>query len=240
MPNLFEPSGKREYITAIFSRIVKTYDLMNKIITFGQDSSWKKLAVSMLEPERNGIYLDIGTGTGDIAQLIAGQNPECSVVAVDLTYPMVQLGKDRNSFANIYWLLADAQDLPFSQNVFDGVISGYLIRNAVDPLIVLSEKNRVLNPGKKAVSLDTTPPEKNLLYPLVSIYLKFLIPFLGRMIAQDKSAYSYLQESTRRYIDAKQLLCLYKQAGFINPQFKKFMAGTIAIHHGLKTKNQEN
>jgi demethylmenaquinone methyltransferase/2-methoxy-6-polyprenyl-1,4-benzoquinol methylase len=238
LPNSSGQVNKQAIVKAIFGRIANTYDRMNKTISLGQDANWKRKAVDILGLENDGTYLDIGAGTGDLAFIIALLQPDALVIAAELTFPMVLVGKTSKPTDRISWLVADAHALPFSSNLFDGVISGYLIRNVVDPLIVLSEQYRVLNPGKKVVSLDTTPPEKNLLFPFVSIYLRILIPLLGRMIAQDKSAYTYLQESTRRHINAIELLSLYRQAGFINTQFIKLMAGTIAIHYGLKAENQ--
>ena len=147
---------------------------------------------------------------------------------------MLAEAKRRFTGRNISWLACDANTLPFASDTFDAVTFGYLLRNVDDALTVLREVHRVLKPGGKVVCLDTTPPEKNLLYPFVRLYFRFGIPVLGKMIADDEAAYAYLTGSTMDFYSATDLADLFVSAGFKDVQFKKFMFGTIGVHWGVK------
>jgi demethylmenaquinone methyltransferase / 2-methoxy-6-polyprenyl-1,4-benzoquinol methylase len=114
------------------------------------------------------------------------------------------------------------------------VTFGYLLRNVDDAGQVLREVYRVLQPGGKVVCLDTTPPERNLLYPLVRLYFRFGIPVLGKFLADDAAAYAYLTGSTMDFYSAPALAEVFAAAGFNRIGYKKFMLGTIGVHWGSK------
>ena len=147
---------------------------------------------------------------------------------------MLSEAQKRFAVLDISWQVCDANALPFSEGVFKAVTFGYLLRNVDDSLHVLKEVRRVLAPGGRVVCLDTTPPEKSFLYPFIRFYLRFGIPLLGRMLADDEAAYTYLTGSTMDFHDARELADLFRQAGFREVGFKKFMMGTIGVHWGEK------
>jgi demethylmenaquinone methyltransferase/2-methoxy-6-polyprenyl-1,4-benzoquinol methylase len=218
----------------MFARISPRYDLLNRLMTFGRDKAWRKEAITNLEIRPGQTILDAGSGTGDIALEILQRFPDAKVVAADLTIEMIKVGKQRSGGGRIRWVVADAQSLPFGKNNFDGVISGYLLRNVPDVDISLKEQYRVAVPGAHFVSLDTTPPRKNLLYPFINFYLKVVIPTLGKWITGDKAAYTYLPETTRHFLTAEALADRIRAAGFKNIQFVRRMMGSMAIHRAIK------
>ncbi len=176
----------------MFSRIAPFYDRMNKIMTFGQDSRWRKRVVQLLQPVDGNLYLDSGAGTGDLSELILKAAPNARVVAADLTWEMIALGKKTRKDDGILWLLADAQSLPFASGSFKGTVSGYLFRNVPDIDRTLVEQVRVLGIKSRLISLDTTPPARSILLPFILFYLKWIIPFFGRLLSGDNQAYDYL------------------------------------------------
>jgi demethylmenaquinone methyltransferase/2-methoxy-6-polyprenyl-1,4-benzoquinol methylase len=132
------------------------------------------------------------------------------------------------------WSNADALALPFSSDLFQAVISGFLMRNVIDCLAALREQYRVLKPGGRIVILDTTRPKRNLLSPLIWLHMHYVIPLLGTLLSGQSDAYTYLPESTEAFLSAEDLASKMAEAGFKQTGFKRLMFGTIAIHWGLK------
>ncbi len=226
--------SKAVAVQNMFDAIAGQYDLMNRVMTMGQDQKWRRFVVSRIAMPKTGRVLDLATGTGDIAALLAGEYPDAYVTGGDFSQNMLTFAKKRFKDINIDWQACDANTLPFADNTFDGVTFGYLLRNVDDVPKVLTEIHRVLKPGGTIISLDTTPPAKNILYPFITTYLRYGIPILGRMIASDEAAYSYLTGSTMGFYKADELAEAFTTAGFKKVEFKKFMCGTIAVHWGSK------
>lgn len=232
--NLPEPAKKHDYVRLMFARIAPFYDRMNRIMTFGQDSRWRRRVIELLQPQEKRIYLDAGAGTGDLSKLIVNATPLSTVFAIDLTREMIDLGKKRHPDERIIWLQADTQFLPFENGIFQGVVSGYVYRNVTDIDKAITEHIRVTTSTGKIICLDSTPPSKNLLYPFIQLYLKWILPLIGRLVTGDSQAYRYLSLSTSRHLTAQELAKCMERNGCVNIQFEKWMAGTIAIHSGSK------
>jgi len=221
-------------VQKMFDDIARRYDLMNRVMTFGQDQHWRRFVVNKAGNIKNGRLLDLASGTGDIAALFRNSVSDALVIGADFSLNMLGEAQRRFTDQTIYWQACDANKLPYQDNVFNAVTFGYLLRNVDDSLAVLKEVWRVLAPGGKIVCLDTTPPEKNILYPFIRLYFRYGIPLLGRLVARDKSAYAYLTGSTMDFHDAEDLADLFRQAGFKQVNYEKFMLGTIGIHWGTK------
>jgi demethylmenaquinone methyltransferase/2-methoxy-6-polyprenyl-1,4-benzoquinol methylase len=229
-----EKENKRKYVREMFARIARRYDRMNRIMSLGQDVRWRQEVVCILDPHPNRLYLDVGAGTGDLSLEISKNSPDSRVIAVDLTYQMLAYGRITPDHPAISRVVADAQALPFSEGIFSGAVSGYLFRNVPDIDRALSEQQRVLSTDARVVCLDTTPPEHNFLYPFIIFYLKWVIPLLGKMIVNDRQAYVYLPESTRRHISAGGFGQKMKAVGLTSVTWQKLMFGTMAIHTAIK------
>lgn len=226
--------SKAVAVQKMFDAIAGQYDLMNRVMTMGQDQRWRRFVVGRLDGIKDGRVLDLATGTGDIAALLAKQYPQAYITGGDFSQNMLTFAKQRFAKEIIDWQACDANRLPFADNTFDGVTFGYLLRNVDDVPKVLREIHRVLKPSGTIVSLDTTPPAKNILYPFITAYLRYGIPILGRMIASDEAAYSYLTGSTMGFYKADDLAQAFREARFNGVEYKKFMCGTIAVHWGKK------
>ena len=218
----------------MFDAIAGRYDLMNRVMTLGQDQKWRRYVVQRAGDPEGGRVLDLATGTGDIAALTSQMYRGCRVVGGDFSLNMLLQARQRFDRNNISWQAADANTLPFAAETFESVTFGYLLRNVDDLETVLREVHRVLKRGGRVVCLDTTPPEKNIFYPFIQLYLRVGIPLLGRMIARDENAYAYLTGSTMDFYSAEDLAAAFQRAGFSAVGYKKFMLGTIAVHWGEK------
>jgi len=228
--------AKSSYIQGMFGRIAERYNLMNRLMTLGQDQRWRRFVVEQSAIPANGSALDLATGTGDIAFEVLKAHPGAEVVGADFALPMMYVGQRTDLGGKMCWCAADAMHLPFPSAHFDSVMSGYLVRNVIDIMQTLREQVRVLKPGGRIVILDTTPPPRNLLRPFILAYLKYGIPLLGRLIGGSNAAdaYKYLPESTQAFKTPQELAALMREVGLINVQYRTFMFGTMAIHWGVK------
>lgn len=223
-------------VQAMFGRIASRYDLLNRLMTAGQDMAWRRFMVGLLHLSPEAEVLDIATGTGDIAFEIRRQVPGAKVIAADFALPMMQVGKRRPMGSAVAWSAADALNMPFGDARFEAVVSGYLFRNVPDVERALAEQLRILQPGGRIATLDTTPPPDNVLKPFIVAYLKYGIPTLGQLVAPDPSAYAYLPASTLRFKHPAELADLMRAAGFVDVQYRRFMFGTMAVHWGTKPR----
>lgn len=222
------------YVRTMFARIAGRYDVMNRLMTFGQDGSWRRYVLEQAALAPGQRLLDLGTGTGDLALAALQAQPALTAVGGDFTLTMMRVGQRRPNGQRVRWSGTDALNLPFPDGAFDAVISGYLMRNVADLGRAWAEQYRVLKPGGRVVCLDTTPPPANLLRPFIRFHLNTVIPTLGRLIAGDSSAYTYLPESTTGFLAAEALADRMRTVGFEAVVFRRLMLGTMAVHTGRK------
>ena len=227
-------SEQSRYVQAMFTRIAHRYDRMNRLMTAGQDVRWRREVIQRAGLPSNGYLLDLGAGTGDLAREALRQHPASRAVAADFTLEMMRMGRRRLETAHLVWSAADALQLPYPQDTFDAVVSGFLLRNVIDIRQALREQYRLLKPGGRVVSLDTTRPSANLLSPVINLYLHVVIPTLGELVTGDSDAYKYLPDSTEAFLGAEQLASRMIAAGFREVGFRRVMFGTVAIHWGTK------
>jgi len=222
------------YIQGMFTRIASRYDLMNRLMTAGQDKFWRKLVIRQAALPDNGLLLDLGGGTGDLGLDALRENPTTLAVEADFTFEMLRVGKERAGADALHWSTADALNLPFDDGIYDAVVSGFLMRNVIDLPQALREQYRVLKPGGRIVILDTTKPGKNLLSPAIRFHMHTVIPFLGALISGQSDAYTYLPDSSEDFLRAEELAVHLAVAGFQEVGFQRLMFGAIAIHWGKK------
>jgi demethylmenaquinone methyltransferase / 2-methoxy-6-polyprenyl-1,4-benzoquinol methylase len=223
---------KARYVQDIFTRIAPRYDLMNRLMTGGQDIRWRREVIQRAALHPDSLLLDLGAGTGDLAREALHQQPTARITAADFTLEMMRAGrKPQDTFA---WSSADALSLPFHDETFDAVVSGFLMRNVVDSVAALREQLRILKPGGRIVILDTTRPRRNLLSPFIWIHLHIIIPTLGTLLSGQRDAYTYLPDSTEAFLSAEELAARMTTVGFREIGYKRLMFGTIAMHWGQK------
>jgi demethylmenaquinone methyltransferase/2-methoxy-6-polyprenyl-1,4-benzoquinol methylase len=216
----------------MFTRIAHRYDMMNRLMTGYQDVRWRKQVIKLAELKPSASLLDLGTGTGDLAREALSEFPNARVTAADFTLEMMRVGAQQIGPLN--FSTADALRLPFENESFDAVVSGFLMRNVIDLKLALEEQHRVLKSGGRIVILDTTRPKRNLLSPFIWIHMHVIIPALGGLLSGVREAYTYLPDTTESFVTAEQLAQRLNDAGFQNVGYQRLMFGTIAIHHAKK------
>ena len=228
------PQHKSSYVQEMFNRIAPRYDLMNRLMTFGRDQSWRKRLIRHAGVSKNALVLDIATGTGDIADDALQQVPGLQAVGGDFTVEMMRAGQHMPGRESIRWVASDTLALPFPDNTFDSVTSGFLMRNVIDVVGAFREQMRVTRPGGRVVVLESSPPKDNILKPFIRFHLNTIIPTLGKLVTGDSAAYRYLPDSTQQFQGPEELATTMRAEGLVDVTYQMFMFGTIAIHSGSK------
>jgi len=219
-------------VSAIFSRVARRYDRMNHLMTFGQDLRWRRQAARRAAPAAGDIVLDLGTGTGDLSLAVLQEKSSARVVGADFNRLMLAGARGKGVKELV---TCDALGVPFEDEEFDVVVSGFLVRNVCDLERTLAEMRRVLKSGGRLVVLDTTRPRRNILLPFIRFYLHAVIPLLGWLVTGNVEAYRYLPASTEGFLSAEELAKQMRIAGFSEVEFRRLMFGTAALHWGRKS-----
>lgn len=232
-------SNKATYVHAMFDTIAPRYDLMNRLMTFGMDRGWRNDVVAQAAPPVGGKALDVATGTGDIAIALAKRiGPRGTVVAMDFSEGMMRPGPGKATHAGvggvIRFMAANALDLPFPDDTFDCVTTGFAMRNVTDIERAFREMRRVTKPGGRVVCLEVAKPGFPPVRFLHHVYFNHLVPLLGRLITGNGEAYRYLPESARNFPPPFALKAIMERAGLRDVRFRRLSLGAVAIHTGTK------
>ncbi len=228
-----DPQERARYVQSLFQQIAPRYDLMNRLMTGGQDVHWRQQVIRRAALPPGGRLLDLGAGTGDLSREALRQYPNSHPFAADFTLGMMFVGKEQSG-ENFPWSCADALQLPFPDQSFDAIVSGFLLRNVVNLDQALREQYRVLRPGGRMVALDTTRPRPSVLSPFIRFHMHHVIPFLGGLLTGQRDAYIYLPTSSENFLLAEDLKARIEACGFNQAGFQRLMFGTTAIHWGVK------
>lgn len=234
------PPEKAAYVNRMFARIAHRYDLMNRIMTAGQDRRWRKWLLRQAHLPPGGSLLDVATGTGDIAFQAWRQYPHLNqVVGVDFTLPMMKVGQQRQAAkpeqrARIAWSAGDTGYLPFPNDTFNAVVSGFLMRNVTDVSQALAEQRRVCKPGGRVLVLEIPRPPDTLGGALFRLYFHRVVPVVGGLISGQPDAYAYLPASADRFLRPDELKAKMEQIGLRQVSYTMLMVNTVALHVGIK------
>ncbi|RZJ64554.1 MAG: bifunctional demethylmenaquinone methyltransferase/2-methoxy-6-polyprenyl-1,4-benzoquinol methylase UbiE [Flavobacterium sp.] len=229
--------GKKEQVTRMFDNISGNYDGLNRVISFGIDRSWRKKVLALVAETRPEDILDIATGTGDLAILMA-ETRAIQIVGLDLSEGMLEVGRkkiaDRNLEKRIKLIQGDSENLPFDDHTFDAVTVSFGIRNFETLEKGLEEILRVMRPGGILVILETSNPEKFPFKQGYRFYNKYILPLIGKLFSKDNSAYGYLSESASVFPYGEELNNILRKIGFIDVEALPQTFGVATIYVGFK------
>jgi demethylmenaquinone methyltransferase/2-methoxy-6-polyprenyl-1,4-benzoquinol methylase len=223
-------------VRSMFDRIAGVYDLMNTAMTAGMHHRWRRRAADLAALEPGGSALDVCCGTGDLAlELATRVAPDGAVVGSDFAERMLDAARakaERRGVAGVRFEWADALRLPYGDASFDAATIGFGARNLADLDRGLSELRRVLRPGGRLVILEITQPTRLPLSAFYSLWFDRIVPLLGTF-AGERSAYTYLPESVKRFPSPRGLAERMGAAGFPRVRYLVLAGGIITIHSGV-------
>ncbi len=200
----------------MFDNIADRYDLLNRIISLGIDQSWRKRTVASLNLKEGSEALDLATGTGDLALMIAARTPARRVIGVDPSSGMLAVGFKKIAKQNledrVQLLEGDAQELPFADDSFDGTTIAFGIRNVPDREKGLREMARVTRPGGRIAILELSEPRSGLMGAMARFHIHTLVPWLGSLLSGAKE-YRYLQKSIEAFPPAEEFAQTMRENG---------------------------
>jgi demethylmenaquinone methyltransferase/2-methoxy-6-polyprenyl-1,4-benzoquinol methylase len=229
---------KQKLVAGVFDSVASRYDIMNDFMSLGIHRLWKHQAVARLQVRPNHQVLDLACGSGDLALLIAPKVPSGQITLSDINDNMLAVAKnrliDKGRVANMHFAQANAEDLPFLDNTFDRIIMGFGLRNVTHKDQALKSIYRVLKPGGRAIILEFSHPTNALLSSWYDTYSFHVLPFLGKIIANDADSYRYLAESIRMHPCQETLKAMMLSSGFDACEYTNLTGGIVAIHQGIK------
>ncbi len=226
-------------VQTMFSSIAPCYDFLNALLSLGRDRYWRKCAIDTLAPQPGGRFLDLATGTCDLAIEIASRKAKgIRVVGGDFSLPMLRLGKEKldakNLHSNICLHASCAEQIPFADEAFHGIVTAFGIRNFSDPELALNEMRRVLKPGGRIVVLEFSPPPYPVFRNIFAFYFQRLLPWIGAWVSGHKNAYSYLPQSVGEFPYGERFAKILESAGFKNISYNTLTLGIVTIYAGYK------
>ena len=212
----------KQGVRQMFDRIAPTYDKLNHLMSLGIDRRWRRKAVDALGKHKPQEILDIATGTGDFALLMARRIQPCHITGADISEGMMSVGREKVKQEGLQDMISfeheDCLNLSFPDGSFDAVTSAYGVRNFQDLDKGLREMRRVLRPGGHLLIVELTPPPR------------FPMKQLGRLISHDNSAYTYLPASMEAFPQPEQMEGILKRVGFSDVQWKRFTFGISTMY----------
>jgi len=222
-----DPETRKKSIQGMFNSIVPTYDLLNRILSFGIDTRWRKSLISLSGATKNDPVLDLCCGTGDLSNLFLKAGAD--LVSLDFSVEMLKKGRQKKWLGS-KTLAADACCLPFADNTFKYLSISFGIRNIPDLDNFLEESFRVLKPGGKLLILELTRPSSRIISFFYKFYLGKFLPFMGGVISGKKTAYKYLSGTISTFIDPDELVSIVTKNNFSDVKMEKKTFGISTIY----------
>jgi demethylmenaquinone methyltransferase/2-methoxy-6-polyprenyl-1,4-benzoquinol methylase len=225
--------GKKEQVAQMFDTISENYDGLNRVISLGIDVKWRKEVVQIVGENNPKQILDIATGTGDLAIMMAELKPD-RIVGLDISSGMLEVGKQKITEAKlsnkIEMIVGDSEEMPFKDNTFDAITVSFGVRNFANLHKGITEIARVLKPTGVLVILETSNPTKFPFKQGYKLYTNFFLPIVGKLFSKDKVAYSYLSESANSFPFGTAFNNILQKNGFKHTKAKPVTFGVATIY----------
>ena len=237
---------KEGRVGAVFDSVAGKYDLMNDVMSAGIHRAWKNWYVWQTGVKPGEAVLDLAAGTGDITLRLAkrmrgkgaGADIEGRLVSSDINAAMLKIGEERLTnkgwLANLEFVIANAEALPFEDNSFDLITMAFGLRNVTHQDKALAEMARVLKPGGRVLVLEFSRPKNAVINRFYDWYSFTFLPKMGAVIAKDADSYQYLAESIRMHPPQEELKAMFAAAGLVDCEYQNLSNGIVAIHKGVK------
>lgn len=237
--NILLEDKKNEDIGQMFDDIAARYDFLNHFLSFNIDKCWRQKLIGLMRQETPLTILDVATGTADLAIMAAKKIGSGNIIGIDISEKMLEKGRikitKKKLEKNIELLSACAEKLPFADNTFDNVMVAFGVRNFQDLNAGLIEMVRVVKPGKKIFILEFSKP-RGFFKLIYTIYFKFYLPVVGRLISGKRSAYKYLHDSVVGFPEGKAFMEKLERCGYNNLMQIRLSGGIATIYIGEKQK----
>lgn len=235
--------SKTEQVEEMFDNIAPAYDFMNSAMSFGLHRWWLRRMLAQVRRRRPaGPWLDVATGTADVAISLAKLDKDVRVIGVDLSEGMLRHGREKVAAAGLSDRIelhkADCLDLPMESDSMGLVSVAYGVRNFQQLAQGIKEMARVLRPGGMLAVIELSTPASPLIRPLYNLYTRYVIPAMGRIVSKDVRAYSYLPESIAAVPQGREMLRLFEEAGLADTDFKPMTFGTCTLYTAYKPKQK--
>jgi len=221
-------------VAAMFGRIAERYDLMNAIMTAGLDRRWRTLAAGQVQAMNGDEVLDVCCGTGDLAFEVARTHPSARVIGLDLSEPMLVRAEEKRATGpfgkDVRFVRGDAMRTCFADERFADVTAAFGVRNLPDLPGAFIELLRITRPGGRLVCLEITTPPAGPGRGFHAVWFDRVVPLLGRLIAGEAVAYSYLPASVRAFPSADGLAGVLHGAGWRRIRYRRMGLGIVALH----------
>lgn len=227
---------EKQHIGQLFDRIAPTYDALNHGLSLSIDKRWRRRVVRML-PKADCV-LDVAVGTADLTIEMLKQGKAEQVVGLDLSKEMMAIGEQKvarmGHEKQVEFVFGNAQQMPFEDASFDGVTCAYGCRNFSDLEAGLREMYRVLKPGGQVTILEFSYPKNRLVRAVYDLYFSHILPWIGRLVSKDKTAYTYLNKSVKSFVWGEAFAQRLREVGFVEQTFVPLTFGITTIYTAKK------
>jgi len=238
VPDQHSALSKKEQVADMFNSIALRYDFLNHFLSAGIDVYWRKIALKQVAGIKPQSLLDVATGTADLAIMAEKILKPTKIIGIDISDGMLEIGRQKIKKAGLENIIelstGDSEAIKYPDNSFDAVTVSFGVRNFEHLEKGLSEIYRVLKPSGKLVILEFSKPKGFFIKFIYNFYMKIITPLVGKMISKNKTAYSYLDASIKKFPEGKNFIKVLDKTGYQHTQSKTLSLGICTIYCGIK------
>ncbi len=237
--------GKKQQVAEMFDKIAFRYDFLNRLLSGGSDIYWRRQAIrEVAKYKGNMAILDVATGTGDMAIMMARYFPQSQLTGVDISSGMLEIGRQKVARLQldkrIILQIGDSEALPFPDHYFNAITVAFGVRNFENLERGLREMRRVLKPGGQLVVLEFSKPRLPGITQVYNLYLRLVAPTIGRLVSSNREAYRYLNDSVRAFPEGDDFLQILDDCGYVRTRLRRLSLGICSLYIGEKAPDQGN